>query len=159
MEVTLYGLPFDLSQDARQRSGVGVAVNGTVEWAPRLSAASRLRLGASLQRRDYSGARFDDMTAAVYGGPRITTRRWDVSLLATANHRWYAAQPYETALGGRLTATYYPSSRLALTTDVAGQSVDFATATYETGPVISLGETVLYALTPSSGVVVISAAR
>ena len=153
-EVTLYGLPFNLSDDARRRSGVGVAVNGSVEWAPRLSASTRLRLGASLQRRDYSGGQFDDMTAAIYAGPRFTTPHWDLSVLATGNRRWYANQPYDTAIGGRLTATYYPSSRLALTTDLAGQSVDFPTATYQTGPVTSLGETVLYALSPSSSMVI-----
>jgi tetratricopeptide (TPR) repeat protein len=152
-EVTLYGLPFDLSDDARRRSSVGMNLSGAVEWAPRLGPSKRLRLGASLQRREYSGTTFDDMTAAVYAGPRVVTPHWDLSLIATGSRRWYGAQAYDTALGGRVTATYYPSPQLGLTTDIAAQSVDYDTATYLTGSLVSVGETALYALTLSSGVI------
>jgi outer membrane protein len=151
-EVTLYGLPFQLSDDAQQHSGVGLELNTSGEWAPRLSATTRLRLGASVQRKEYSGARFDDMTVAVYAGPRFVTPRWDFSILATANKRWFGAKPYNLAVGGRISATYYANPRLGLTTDIAMQSVNYDQATYMTGSLASLGESAIYALTPSSGV-------
>jgi tetratricopeptide (TPR) repeat protein len=153
-EVTLYGLPFDLSDDARRRSGVGLEVDASGEWAPRLSPATRLRLGASAQRREYSGGRFDDLTAAAYAGPRFVTPRWDLSLLATANRRWYGGVLYSTGRGARITATYYPSPQIALTTDLGSQQIDFDSATYMNGRLTSLGETAMFALTPSSGVIV-----
>lgn len=152
-EVTLYGLPFDLSEDAQQQSGVGAQIGATGEWAPRLSGTSRLRLGAAFQRREYAGSQFDDMTATIYAGPRFVSPRWDLSLLATANRRWYGARPYNFGTGGRITATYYVSPQLGLTTDLAGQWVDYDEAPHMTGLLVSLGETMIYALTPSSGVV------
>jgi outer membrane protein len=153
-EVTLYGLPFDLSDDAQRHSGVGLNVTATGEWAPRLNPVTRLRIGVSAQRRDYSGSRFDDMTLAAFAGPRFVTPRWDLSVLGTANKRWYGAKPYNMAVGARLTATYYATPQLGLTTEIAGQSVDYDQARYMTGPLISLSETVVYALTPSSGTTV-----
>nr|WP_284732153.1 surface lipoprotein assembly modifier [Sphingobium nicotianae] len=152
-EVTLYGLPFDLSDEAQRHSGVGAQLGATGEWAPHLGANSRLRLGASLQRREYSGSRFDDMTAALYAGPRFVMRRWDLSLLATASRRWYGARPYDVAAGGRITATYYVTPQVGLTTDLSVQTVRYDAATHLTGLLSSLGETIVYALTPSSGVV------
>ena len=151
-EVTLYGLPFDLSDDAQRHSGVGLDVAATGEWAPRLNSVTRLRLGASAQRRDYSGSRFDDMTLAVYAGPRFVMPRWDLSVLGTANKRWYGAKPYNVGIGGRLSATYYATPQLGLTTELAGQAVHYDQAKYMTGTLLSLGETVVYAFTPSSGI-------
>jgi tetratricopeptide (TPR) repeat protein len=99
-EVTLFGLPFDLSEEARHRSGVGVAIDAGAEWAPRLGKNKRLRLGFSSQRREYSGSNFDDMTVAAYAGPRWVSGKWDLSLLGTAYKRWYGAKPLQPG-GGR----------------------------------------------------------
>jgi outer membrane protein len=151
-EVTLYGLPFDLSDDAQRHSGVGADISANGEWAPRLGPHSRLRMGLGVQRRDYSGSTFDDMTVAAYAGPRRIAGRWDLSLLGTANRRWYGARPYDLGIGGRITATYHATPRLSVTTDLSVQSVRYDVASYMTGPLASLGETLVYALTPSSGI-------
>ena len=44
------------------------------EWAPSIGEGTRLRLGLSGQRREYSGAQFDDMTLAAYAGPHLVRR-------------------------------------------------------------------------------------
>ena len=81
-------MPFDLSEEARQRSGVGLVLDAGGEWSPRLGAGKRLRLGLNVQRREYTGSDFDDMTLATYAGPRIVSGRWDLSLLGSAYLRW-----------------------------------------------------------------------
>jgi len=124
-EVTLFGLPFDLSDDARHRSGVGIAIDAGAEWAPRIGKAKRLRLGVTGQRREYAGSNYDDMTTAAYAGPRLVTGKWDLSLLGTAYMRWFGAKPYNEAAGTRLETTYYITSRLALSAALAAQWVRY----------------------------------
>jgi tetratricopeptide (TPR) repeat protein len=151
-EVTLFGLPFDLSEEARHRSGVGIAIDAGAEWAPRIGKGKRLRLGLSGQRREYSGSKFDDMTAAAYAGPRWVSGKWDLSLLATAYKRWYGAKPYNEAAGGRLEATYYFTPRLGLSSALAAQRVRYSRARERDGRLISFNATAFRAVTPSSAV-------
>jgi len=123
-EVTLYGLPFELSEDARHHSGMGLAVDAGVEWAPRTGPSSRLRLGLNAQRREYSGSQFDDMALAAYAGPRFVRRKWDVSVLGTVFQRWYGGDAYARSAGARIDATHYPTPKLALFGSLAAQKLD-----------------------------------
>lgn len=125
-EVSLYGLPFELSEDARGHSGIGLSAEGAMEFAPRIGAHTRLRMGLAAQRREYSGNDFDDMGVAAYAGPRFVSPRWDVSVLATGFKRWYGAEPLLHAAGGRVEATHYPSPDLGLSGSVAAQMLDHA---------------------------------
>jgi tetratricopeptide (TPR) repeat protein len=153
-EVSLFGLPFDLSDEARQRSGVGLALEAGGEWAPRIGTAKRLRLGANLQRREYPGSAFDDMTVAAYAGPRLVSGKWDLSLMGTAYRRWYGAKVYSDAVGGRAEATYHFSSRLEVTAAPGVQWISYRQSGERDGALISLNVGGFYALSPSSGVTV-----
>ncbi len=64
---------------------------------------------------------------------------------------WYGARPYNAAIGGRLAVTYYAKPHLSLTTDISVQSVDYSQAPHMNGTLASLGETMVYSLTPFSG--------
>lgn len=110
-EVDIYGLPFQLSEDARQKSGIGAAIDANVEFAPRIAPNGRMRLGAALQRREYDGTQFDDMTVALQAGPRFVFSKWDVSVLGTGFRRWYGGDTYASSLGGRIEATHYAGPR------------------------------------------------
>ena len=151
-EVTLFGLPFDLSDDARKRSGVGVAMDAGGEWAPSIGEGTRLRLGLSGQRREYWGAQFDDMTLAAYAGPRFVRGKWDVSLLSVAYKRWYGSKSYNQAVGGRVEGTYHFTPRLGLSAALAAHSVQYRSSNDRDGQLYSLNATTFYALTSSSAV-------
>ena len=151
-EVTLFGLPFDLSDEARRRSGVGLALEAGGEWAPAIGTGKRLRIGLSGQRREYSGSGFDDMTAAAYAGPRIVLGKLDLSLLGTGYKRWYGAHPYNWAAGARAEATYYLTPRLALSAAAVAQRIRFRRERDKDGPLMSLNGGAFYALTSSSGI-------
>ena len=151
-EVSLFGLPFDLSEEARQRSGVGLAVEAGGEWAPRIGTGKRLRLGLSGQRREYSGSDFDDMTVAGHAGPRLVSGKWDLSLLGTGYKRWYGGNPYNQAFGARGEATYHLGPRLGISGAAAVQWVDHAQARERDGRLMSVNAVAFYALGPSSAV-------
>lgn len=112
--VSLYGLPFQLSPDAKANSGIGLAIAGNAEWAPRIARQLRFRMGANVNRNQYRDTQFDDMTLAAYAGPRFNSRRWEFNLLGNAARRWYGDRTYTDLLGGSADATYYINTRMGL---------------------------------------------
>ena len=95
-------LPFDL-QDFGARSGLGVSVWGGGEYQHPLSERLRLRVGADLAQREYSGSDFDQLFIATHAGPRwLASPITEISLLATAQRQWLGGKPYADETGVRL---------------------------------------------------------
>ena len=153
-EAVLFGLPFELAGDARRTSGVGIALGAAGEIAPRVSERTRLRFGASLQRREYDGKHFDDMTLALHAGPRLVLSKWDLGLLGTGFRRWYGAKRFNEGVGARLEATHYLDSRTALSFGVSAQEVRYPHSSPQTGPTFAVFGGAVRALTPASSVTV-----
>jgi hypothetical protein len=148
--VSLYGLPFQLSPNAKANSGVGLALDASAEWSPRLSTHLKWRVGSQLHRSQYRQAEFDDMTLGVYTGPHLTIKRWDFNLLGSVARRWYGDRTYTNSYGGSFDATFYVTARLGL-----GGSMGLAHIAYPQIPQQDgLGHTVsasaFYTPTPSS---------
>ena len=101
---TVFGrLPFRREGDFGARSGLGLSVWGGGEYQKPLSQRLRLRVGADLAQREYSGSDFDQLFAAVFTGPRLLVGRLtDVSLLGTAQRQWLGGKPYVDETGARL---------------------------------------------------------
>ena len=149
--VDIFGLPFQLSADARQRSGVGVALGAGGEWSPSIRGPLRLRLGAQFDGVKYPAAgAFDDMTLSAYAGPRLAYRRWDVSILATGFERWYGRRFYNKGVGGAAQVTYFATPRLGLTGSLGAQQVTYRPPGGQDGPAISGSAGLFYTLSPLS---------
>lgn len=149
--VGLYGLPFELSQNARQQSGIGVKVDAGGEWSPPLSDDTQLRLGAQFTGLDYpSNGAFNDMTVAAYAGPRFFSGRWEISPLVTAFERWYGNRFYNDGVGASLQTVYYSRSDLALNGVIGAQQVTYGPPAGQSGPAVSGTLGLFYALNPSS---------
>jgi tetratricopeptide (TPR) repeat protein len=158
-DVYLYGLPFTLSNDARRRSGVGLAVEGSGEWSPHVGSA-RLRMGAQSHALWYREDAFDDITLGGYVGPRFLSTRWDVSPLLSGFRRWYGNRLYNEALGASLQATYYPGRRVALNAAVGVQDVRYRLPEGQSGPAVNGAFGFTYVLNPTSYVsAAVSASR
>ncbi len=110
------GLEFEIEERARATSGVGVVVSASGEYRHPVSfrPAARLRLGASLYRREYRGRRFDDMTLALLAGPQVLLPRGHASLLVEADQRWHGGGPVSRGIGPRLEGGARLSERLWL---------------------------------------------
>jgi outer membrane protein len=153
-DITLLGADFELSDDARRQSGVGLAFDGSVEYAPRIGADTRLRIGLQGTQSLYTKGEFDDTTGTVYVGPRFVRGRWDVSVLGTGFARRFGGVPYNGAVGGRIEATYYPSGKTAISIGLAAQRVRYALDIGRNGGSYSLSSSVLHTLDAASGMVV-----
>jgi len=149
-QVDIYGLPFTLSDDARQTSGVGIMFDVGGEWSPLLSQTIKARLGARVRRLEYGGGDFDDMTISAYAGPSLLFPRWQIDTIVTGFHRWYGNSPYNYGIGGRVAALYALSQRTQVGLGVNAQSVTYETAIDYDGPVTSADLQLAYTITPSS---------
>ena len=107
--VNIFGLPFQLDDQARATSGIGVVGSfGTeiqrplprLKWMP--GSAARLRVGGTMFRREYSGGNFDDYNYGVYAGPRFINSKGQMSILFQADQRGVNGRPYSRQYGFRV---------------------------------------------------------
>ncbi len=107
--VNIFGLPFQLDDQARATSGIGVvgAFGSEIQrplpkfkWMP--GSAVRLRVGGSIYRREHSGGEFDDSNHGVYAGPRFINSKGQMSILFQADQRAVNGRPYSRQYGLRV---------------------------------------------------------
>jgi tetratricopeptide (TPR) repeat protein len=123
--VTLYGLPFVLSPQARAASGTGFSGDASLDYSPHLGGGWRLRLGGQADTLDYGQRQFDDSSVGVYAGPRWVGGRWDASLLATGFQRWYGGVFYNQGAGVSLPVSYSITPKLGLSASVSALSTSY----------------------------------
>lgn len=160
--VDIFGLPFQLDDAARAKSGIGVVGTLTSEiqrplphpkWLP--GGATRLRIGGLVYRREYSGGEFDDHNYGIYAGPRFLSNRGHFSVLFQADTRGVNGRPYSRQYGLQIEGI-----RLVLPRIWAGGSVELSrqTALGSEGPIGKAGFSwnsqafVNYAILPSLNV-------
>jgi tetratricopeptide (TPR) repeat protein len=148
-QVDLYGLPFTLSDNARQKSGAGVAIDFGGEFSPQLSESWKGAFGGHIHRAEYGAAAFDDMTVSAYAGPRYLIARWRFDTLATAFRRWYGNVPYNEGIGGRASVGFalFPAVQLGVTFDA--QSVFYRSIEDQNGPIYATNGELVYTFGPS----------
>jgi Tfp pilus assembly protein PilF len=149
-QVNIFGLPFALGKGARKQSGVGLSGDIGGEWSPLLSETLKARIGADLNRVDYSGGQFDDMTLSGYAGPQFLFSDGDISLLGTGFQRWYGNRDYVSGFGGKIAADYGITSNLLIGASLGGQAVRNVFVPEQSGPLYSTQLSSTYVLSPSS---------
>ena len=107
--VQLFGLPAQLSEDARQTSGVGVTVDIAGGYEARISPDLRFRTRAGLYTRTHQKSQFNDRTLTLAAGPRLIFENFDLRPELTARGRELGgrhlqpggrAQAFERLAGG-----------------------------------------------------------
>ena len=148
--VYLYGLPFTLSDTARQTSGIGAAIDVSGEFSPLLSETSKFLAGGLVHRLQYGRGQFDDMTVSLYSGPQFFFGRWRVDVLTTGFGRWYGEAPYAGGAGGRSSIGYALTPTVQAGLNVEGQSVWYRPVHDQNGPIYAASAELAYTITPSS---------
>ncbi len=101
--VYIRGLPPLRRTSGLVSSGIGVVGWGGGEYQYPLAERWRLRTGFNVNHREYPGNQFDQTFLASYAGPRwLISRNTEISLLATANQRWWGGNPFNYDFGTRL---------------------------------------------------------
>lgn len=125
--VTIYGLPFQLSEDARANSGVGATADAAIEWAPPVTGRTGLRFGVQGHHAQYRTQQFNDSTVAAYAGTRILRPRWTFDLTGTLAQRWFGGKRFSRSAGGALSASFTANRQTELSATVGAYSVVYPT--------------------------------
>ena len=148
IDTTIGRLPFTRQGDFGARSGLGVSVWGGGEYQHPLSERLRLRVGADLAQREYSGSDFDQLFLATHAGPRwLASPITEISLLATAQRQWLGGDPYTDETGVRLELDRRLTPRLWARGTAAYRERDHQQRDFLDGPVVDF--TATFAWTPA----------
>lgn len=102
--LTIGGLPFEISPDARARSGVGISLTGRLRWSPRLSRDLRGRFEISGRHEAFERDEFNDLNLRTVAGiDLLADRGRRIGIAATYRHRWIAGKPFSFGPGMEVT--------------------------------------------------------
>jgi len=91
---------FALDQNARARSGLGLALRGQGYLRTGLDRRSSLLVRLDTSASLYRDPQFGDVIVSVQAGPEYRSGTDRITLSAGPTWRWYGAQPYSRAIGG-----------------------------------------------------------
>ena len=138
-------LPFDVNPAEEQTvSGVGASLWAGGEYQHPLGERLRLRAGADVSRREYSGRRYDSTNLSVHAGPRwLVGRRTEASVLASARRRWAGTSIEHDAVGARIEARRRLTPQVTANTRASWHQRDYRSSETLDGPLVdvSLGGT------------------
>ena len=148
--VTIGGLPFTLSSDARETSGVGLLwqLSGERLW----NMAERWRFTASgnLLRKDYGKHQFNDMTLYARIGPRYLFGDGDVGFGLSLGKRLLGDRSYSDAQGLYTDVNHQIGERWLAYASVESQRYRFAEGKGEPGMLTFASGKLRYLLSPVS---------
>ena len=144
--VELFGLPFQLDDEALERSGFGLASSLNASYFPRISRRWRAELRAGGSMTDYENIQFDDAFVFAEAGPRFERPGMSVSALGAVSRRYFGGEGFTTSIGGKMTLAKGLNSRTWATMRFSGAHLDYDDADFRDGPVYSAGLTLRRAL-------------
>ena len=143
-------LPFRRDAEELTTSGIGLSVWTGGEYQYPLSERLRLRAGASVSRREYSGSRFDQTFVSGHAGPRrLLGRNTEASALASVQRRWSGGAPDHDALGVRLEAGHRFTRRLTANARASWHERTHRTEDHLDGPVMDASLGGAWVVTPT----------
>ena len=126
-QVNLFGFPAQLSEDARQTSGVGLNARISGGYEARISTDLRFRTGASLSTRTYEKSKFNDRTLTLRAGPRFLFEKFDLRPELTARARRLGGEMYSRAAGIELSGNWQVAPAWRLSAGVGGERISYET--------------------------------
>lgn len=101
--VEMFGIPFELSDDARRRSGVSAAGSATASWRYSVSPVTSLAVEAGMAVTDAPGGAFDQAQVSLAAGPDLVAPAADLQLgLRLAGQtRWFGGEVLDDRVGLR----------------------------------------------------------
>lgn len=142
--VEIVGLPFTLSEDARQKSGVGFtsAIGGSYRFYQ--GEFSRLELGGQSVNTDYKAHEFDDNQLSIYVGPRFVWSRYELGAFAVGGRRWYGGDEYSYNTGGRMIFSVALSPRMVSSSSAEVADMKYDIADDYNGQIYSFAQSLSY---------------
>ena len=147
--VDLFGLPFELNDEARRQSGVSLSAFGGIERRFALTQGISARASVIGSFTDSPGASFDTASLGLRLGPDFTIGLAEVSVQATAGQRWYGGDKLDER-AGLLAAADFGSQRTRWSGAVYAETIDDKLSDERDGWQASIDAARTHYLTPSS---------
>ena len=148
--IYIHGLPFRRDAEELTKSGVGVSVWTGGEYQYPLGERLRLRAGADISRREFTGSEFDQLYVSGHVGPRwLAGENTEMSLLASARRRWTANAPEHDELGLRAEAGHRFTRRVTANARASWHDRRYRTRTFLDGPVLDFSLGGAWVITPT----------
>lgn len=94
---------FTLDEDAKARSGLGLALRGQAYFRTGLDKRSQLLVRASTYANLYRAKQFDDIALSIQAGPEYASGKDRINISGEATWRWYGLDPYSFSAGAGAT--------------------------------------------------------
>ena len=111
---------FDLSENARATSGIGVFARGQAYYRQRVGSQLDMLYRLNGQARVYEDGAFNDYALSVQAGPQMKSGADEITLSALASQRWFGGEPYLTSYGVSINYRHPMDPRTRLTADLTG---------------------------------------
>jgi tetratricopeptide (TPR) repeat protein len=149
-QVTLFGLPFQLSEDAQRQSGIGLAFSGNADLSQPLDRNYKFETGVWARHVEYEVKQFDDTRLRGYAGLRFVHDSGDVMLRALGARRWFGNDGYNHSVGGLLGVGQRIVPRLHLGLAMSGERINYDKADFLDGGRITGQGKITYAVSSQS---------
>lgn len=94
---------FTLDEDAKARSGLGLALRGQAYFRTGIDKRSQLLVRASTYANLYRAEQFDDIALSIQAGPEYVSGKDRINISGEATWRWYGLDPYSFSAGAGAT--------------------------------------------------------
>ncbi|MAM41473.1 MAG: hypothetical protein CL949_23885 [Erythrobacter sp.] len=111
---------FDLSENARATSGIGVFARAQAYYRQRVGSQLDMLYRLNGQARVYEDGAFNDYALSVQAGPQMKSGADEITLSALASQRWFGGEPYLTSYGVSINYRHPMDPRTRLTADLSG---------------------------------------
>jgi len=116
---------FDLSEDAKAQSGLGLALRGQGYYRQALGQDSRLLVRLSGSADIYRQSQFNDMAVSLQAGPEVASGKDRISFALQTTWRWFGQQLYSSAYGATADWRHPLGQRSQLNVEATAQRVDY----------------------------------
>ena len=123
--VKILGFPAQLSEDARQTSGIGMSAFLSGGYEARLSPDLRFRTNAGLYTRTYRKSEFNDRTLTLGAGPRFIFEDFDLRPELTGRFRELGGDTYSRAFGLGLSGDWLLAPAWRLNAGVTAERISY----------------------------------
>lgn len=115
---------FDLSEDAREQSGIGLSTRAQIWGRLRVTPELDLRVEMNGSGDFYRHGEFDDYALGVEAGPLWRSGRDTLALSAVVQWRWFGHDPYTSTYGAEASFRHPTGRRSQLRIDIAALQSD-----------------------------------
>ncbi|MFZ5743166.1 MAG: surface lipoprotein assembly modifier [Pseudomonadota bacterium] len=116
---------FDLSEDAKAQSGLGLALRGQGYYRQALGQEARLLVRLSGSADIYRQSQFNDMAVSLQAGPEVASGKDRISFALQTTWRWFGQQLYSSAYGATADWRHPLGQRSQLNVEASAQRVDY----------------------------------